>query len=201
MKRFENEQTEKRTGAREQAHMANQSDRTAGPFYLNPRELATVLHGLRLIQCDGRIEGCAAGDCEHFADASALSNRAIDRLCERLNVAPTVKPFHGKKTPTNLGRKTFTAYCDILSLEAIERRQHYTATDLITDVLTFARSKGWDVEAILQSAQNHLHAETVEHCRKCGKPVTREWATVDYGTGPEAGNTFYYCSEDCRDRH
>ena len=49
------------------------------------RELATVLHGLRTIQCEGRIEGCAAGDCEHFDDAEALTNAEIDDLCERLN--------------------------------------------------------------------------------------------------------------------
>lgn len=53
---------------------------------LDSRELATVLHGLRMIQCEGRIEGCAAGDCEHFTDAMQLTNWEIDDLCERLNV-------------------------------------------------------------------------------------------------------------------
>jgi hypothetical protein len=54
---------------------------------LTGRELATILHGLRMIQCEGRLEGCAAGDCEHFDGAEALNNQEIDALCERLNCA------------------------------------------------------------------------------------------------------------------
>jgi hypothetical protein len=53
---------------------------------LSHRELATILHGLRLIQCEGRIEGCAAGDCEHFDDTEPLTNEEIDALCERINL-------------------------------------------------------------------------------------------------------------------
>lgn len=52
---------------------------------LTDSELATVLHALRIVQCDGRIEGCNAGNCEHFDDARILTNREIDALCERLN--------------------------------------------------------------------------------------------------------------------
>lgn len=55
------------------------------PMALDTHELATVLHGLRMIQCEGRIEGCNAGDCEHFEDCEALDNDEIDELCERLN--------------------------------------------------------------------------------------------------------------------
>lgn len=53
---------------------------------LNSKELATVLHGLRLIQCEGRIEGCNAGMCPHFEDSTQLTNEEIDELCERINV-------------------------------------------------------------------------------------------------------------------
>ena len=49
------------------------------------RELATILHGLRMIQCGGRLEGCAAGDCQHFEGVKPLTNRQIDALCERIN--------------------------------------------------------------------------------------------------------------------
>jgi hypothetical protein len=52
---------------------------------LTPQECATVLHGLRLIQCQGRIEGCAAGDCEHFDDYEPLTDPQIDELCEAFN--------------------------------------------------------------------------------------------------------------------
>lgn len=57
----------------------------------NDREIATILHGLRMIQCEGRIEGCAAGDCEHFDDVEALTTEEIDALCERLNYGVEVK--------------------------------------------------------------------------------------------------------------
>lgn len=52
---------------------------------LTTRELATVLHALRITQCEGRIEGCAAGDCDHFADYKPLTNKQIDKLCDRIN--------------------------------------------------------------------------------------------------------------------
>jgi hypothetical protein len=38
-------------------------------------------------------------------------------------------------------------------------------------------------------------------CAKCGKRIPLEDAFEDTGTGDESGNVFYYCSEDCRDRH
>lgn len=41
----------------------------------------------------------------------------------------------------------------------------------------------------------------IESCPKCGLKVTREDAFVDEGEGEEAGRTFYYCSERCRETH
>lgn len=55
------------------------------PMALDDRETATVLHALRAVQCEGRIEGCNAGDCDHFDEADQLTNDEIDQLCERLN--------------------------------------------------------------------------------------------------------------------
>lgn len=40
-----------------------------------------------------------------------------------------------------------------------------------------------------------------EFCPKCGKRVTRADAFEDEGEGEEAGRTFYYCSERCREAH
>lgn len=54
---------------------------------LTDRELATILHALRVLQCGGRFEGCAAGICQHFVDAEALNDQEIDELCERMNLA------------------------------------------------------------------------------------------------------------------
>ena len=44
-------------------------------------------------------------------------------------------------------------------------------------------------------------AKILESCPKCGGTVTRGEAFVDTGEGPEAGRTFYYCSEHCRETH
>lgn len=109
--------------------------------------------------------------------------------------------FHGRKTAKNLGRLAFKAYCDYRNTDMASRMYDYMASDLIVDVLHFARSKGWDTDALLASAQMHLHAETVEHCPKCGRAVIREDACADQGEGAEAGRTFYYCSVECRDAH
>lgn len=51
---------------------------------LNKRDIATILHGLRMIQCEGRLEGCAAGDCTHFDEDEPLSNEEIDALIDVL---------------------------------------------------------------------------------------------------------------------
>ena len=60
---------------------------------LDSRETAMLLHALRTVQCQGRIEGCAAGMCEHFADVDEMTNAEIDDLCERVNFADVkVKP-------------------------------------------------------------------------------------------------------------
>lgn len=59
---------------------------------LTHAECATVLHGLRTIQADGRIEGCAAGMCDHFEDVEPLTNDHIDELCEAINLQPSAVP-------------------------------------------------------------------------------------------------------------
>lgn len=55
----------------------------------NDRELATVLHGLRLIQeaASGPAD-CTAGICDHFDEAEALTDDEIDALCDRLQLQP-----------------------------------------------------------------------------------------------------------------
>lgn len=49
-------------------------------------EVATILHGLRMIQEEGRLQGCNAGDCDHFDETEQLTNAQIDDLCERINL-------------------------------------------------------------------------------------------------------------------
>lgn len=53
---------------------------------LTNQELATVLHGLRMIQetANGYAD-CLMGCCDHFDEVEALSDSEIDTLCERLN--------------------------------------------------------------------------------------------------------------------
>jgi hypothetical protein len=49
-------------------------------------ELATILHGLRLIQEHANGPGdCSAGVCEHFADVEELTDAQIDNLAECLS--------------------------------------------------------------------------------------------------------------------
>lgn len=51
-------------------------------------ELATILHGLRLIQEHANGPGdCSAGVCEHFAlaDVEELTDKQIDTLAECLS--------------------------------------------------------------------------------------------------------------------
>ncbi len=53
---------------------------------LTSREVATILHGLRIVQSGGRPEGCAVGNCKHFIELSPLNHREIDELCEKISV-------------------------------------------------------------------------------------------------------------------
>jgi hypothetical protein len=62
---------------------------------IDERELATILHSLRIYQ-DDRIGDCgstgraASTGCGHFADFQPLTREETDTLCERLNLAPDV---------------------------------------------------------------------------------------------------------------
>jgi hypothetical protein len=69
---------------------ATATESSTGPIQVfNDRELATVLHGLRLIQegAGGTGGDCSSEDCDHFDEAKALTDDEIDVLCERLNLA------------------------------------------------------------------------------------------------------------------
>jgi hypothetical protein len=47
---------------------------------------------------------------------------------------------------------------------------------------------------------SHLIGD-IESCPKCGAQVALALAHEDEGEGEEAGRTFYYCSEHCRETH
>jgi len=55
---------------------------------LTDRDLATILHGLRLVQeLAGDSSGdCHQGTCEHFDAADPLTAEEIDTLCETINI-------------------------------------------------------------------------------------------------------------------
>ena len=95
------------------------------------------------------------------------------------------------------GRDVFAFYCGLRCLPAIERKQDYTVTDLVTDLLHFAASKGFDPDDIMQSAESHLEAETPVWCARCEKPMIKENA-IPETNGPEyCGEIVYYCSTEC----
>lgn len=60
--------------------------RTVEGLVLSGRNLAAILHGLRLIQESANGPGdCAACLCDHFAEHEELTDAEIDSLCEELN--------------------------------------------------------------------------------------------------------------------
>ena len=106
------------------------------------------------------------------------------------------------------GARVFKAYCAASKLPKVEREQDYSVTDAILSLLHFAIREGHDVESIMRCADNHLEAETVivANCAKCGSTISEAdlesgEACTDEGTGPEEGNKFTYCSQDCLERH
>jgi hypothetical protein len=61
--------------------------------HVSEAELATILHGLRVIQESKNTPGeCVAGGCDHFADVIEITDLQIDNLCERLNFDSTREP-------------------------------------------------------------------------------------------------------------
>jgi hypothetical protein len=50
---------------------------------LTDAEIATILHGLRMIQKDGPIN--EAGSCDHFEEVEILTDREIDQLAASIN--------------------------------------------------------------------------------------------------------------------
>ena len=75
--------------------------------HITRRELASVLHGLRLMQeqWEPKMHGCTSiglhdplelsepNSCDHFCDeeVSPLNPAEIDDLCERLNMGPLLQ--------------------------------------------------------------------------------------------------------------
>jgi hypothetical protein len=55
---------------------------------IDARELATILHALRVYE-DGVIG--EAGGCGHFDEHPPLTTRQVNRLCERLDFAEVIK--------------------------------------------------------------------------------------------------------------
>jgi hypothetical protein len=50
---------------------------------LTDREVATILHALRIFQHDG--PGAEAGSCDHFEECQPLTNSEVDALCKSIN--------------------------------------------------------------------------------------------------------------------
>jgi len=74
---------------------------------LTPRECATVLHGLRMIQENANgPEDCVSGTCEHFDDYPPLTDAEIDTLAERINLGPESKTWTPPKEDQH-----FNGYC------------------------------------------------------------------------------------------
>jgi hypothetical protein len=75
---------------------------------LTERQLATILHALRMLQESEShtTKACTTGHCEHFADVSEMDNDEINELCESLNV-----DFEIKEGEEDQGRYTNHYLC------------------------------------------------------------------------------------------
>ena len=57
-----------------------------GTYTFTGNEIATILHGLRMIQENANGHGdCMATCCDHFDGFDELNDAEIDALCERIN--------------------------------------------------------------------------------------------------------------------
>lgn len=71
-----------------------------------------------------------------------------------------------------------------------ESRQGHIFIHLV-ELDRFVSGRPWEPEDFLLT----------ESCPKCGRPTCKSEAFEDEGEGDEAGRTFYYCSEHCREAH
>lgn len=75
------------------------------PIVLDDRAVATILHGLRMIQERANGYGdCMAGCCDHFDEADEMNDAEIDALCEALNLdSVTVATEYTPEARTRIG--------------------------------------------------------------------------------------------------
>src|SRR5712664_673189 len=99
------------------------------------------------------------------------------------------------------GRELLRRYSERKVCPPLKRLDNCLHIDAIADLLHYACSKGLDVESIHRNALDQQVAETIENCPKCGTPVARGDAVIDFGQGEEIGRIFYYCSQECEQNH
>jgi hypothetical protein len=149
--------------------------------------LATILAALRLFQKeyeDFDDDSIAKVWPDHFTrdDGTlipSLGTEDIDTLCEALNDPGTTEDCRVCGEHYDLGGDGYDGLCPSCADKANE----------------IAGDDGdWDdgVEKL---------RERLRSCPKCGASVFTEDAFEDEGEDDEAGRTFYYCSEHCRETH
>ena len=67
---------------------------------LTDRQLATILHALRMLQESEthNTKACTNGKCAHFADVEEMDNEEIDKLCESLNMGSDIEENESRYT-------------------------------------------------------------------------------------------------------
>jgi len=116
---------------------------TAHDILIADRELATLLHALRIQQetMTPFNEPCTVGTCEHFADKTALTADEIDSLCERLNLVPRPRLSSTQEAIVHIQR-------------AITLLQHdpdaiYALASMIPGVVIRATERGETIDPLL----------------------------------------------------
>lgn len=73
-----------------------------------------------------------------------------------------MKPVKANKRRIQNGKKVHSYYCALVGYDPVDKREHYSITDVITDLLHFAKDRGDNPETILFSAKNHFDTETTK---------------------------------------
>lgn len=58
-----------------------------------------------------------------------------------------------------LAKKVHTFFADLVHFNAADRKEDYSVSDIITDLLHFAKSKRMDVDGIMARAIDHFEYE------------------------------------------
>jgi hypothetical protein len=164
--------------------------------------------------CSPRTDGamvCINRKCSYgraYLDERKAAEDAVTLVQAEnaMKVLRTLKYYPGCRDDLETTLKDFIAdamhACDVFDLDftdLLRQASNYYADEQDPDEAAVeAQFIGMSKAELRKLAKDGCRMES---CPKCGTAVRRALAYVDEGEGPEAGRTFYYCSEHCRETH